>query len=165
MEPSLDNLSALTITLLNKITSTSNIDSNDVIEQLYDSCIESKYTKIVRHKKITLTTHRLQEIHADLWGPHNPPLLSKKIYVGLFLSEFTCKLWIFLYWSKDKFFDVFKLSLPRTEICEEKLRYLQSDGRGEFISASLKNFCNEKSIIIGYVASYMHEKNGIAERC
>lgn len=32
LEPSLDNPSALITTLLNKITSTSNTDSNDVIE-------------------------------------------------------------------------------------------------------------------------------------
>lgn len=59
LEPCSDNFSAFTTTLLNKITNTSSIDLNDNIEQLYDSCIKSKHTKIVRHKKMTLITCRL----------------------------------------------------------------------------------------------------------
>lgn len=39
------------------------------------------------------------------------------------------------------------------------------DGGGEFISAALKSFCEDRSITIGYAAPYMHEENGIAERC
>lgn len=30
---------------------------------------------------------------------------------------------------------------------------------------ALKNFCNERSIIIGYAAPYIHEKNKIAKQC
>ena len=112
-----------------------------------------------------LTTRKLQKIHADLWGPHNPPLLSGRIYVSLLLDEFTCKSWVLLFRSKNKFFDTFKLWLLRTKACGEKLGYLQTDGGGKFISAALKSFCNEKGIIIGYAAPYMHKENGIIERC
>lgn len=53
-----------------KITSNSD-DSFDnfqgtKIKQLYESYIKSKYTKIVRHKKMTPIIFKLQEIHADL---------------------------------------------------------------------------------------------------
>lgn len=140
LEPSPDNSPALMITLLNKITSTSSIDLNDDIKQLCDPCIENKYTKIVRHKKITLTTRRLQKIHADLWGLHDPSTLSGKIYVGLLLDEFSRKSWVLLLWSKDKFFDAFKLCLPRAKVYGEKLGCLQTDGGEEFISAVLKSF-------------------------
>ena len=124
LEPCLNNPPALTTTLLNKTINTSSIDLDDDVEQLCDHCIESKHTKIVRHKKMTLTTRKLQEIHADLWGPHNRLLLSGKIYVGLLLDEFTCKSWVLLLRSKDKFFDAFKLWLPRAKACGEKLGYL-----------------------------------------
>lgn len=46
--------------LLNKITSSTNIkigDSN--VEQLYNPYIKSKYTKIVRHKKIIPTIQKV----------------------------------------------------------------------------------------------------------
>lgn len=114
---------------------------------------------------MTPTIRKLQEIHVDLWGPYDPPLLSGRTYVGLLLDEFTQKSWVLFLRSKDKFFDAFKLWLPRAEACGEKLGCLRMDGGGEFISATLKSFCEDRNITIGYAAPYMHEENGIAERC
>ena len=91
LEPCLNNPPVLTTTLLNKITSTSNFNLDNNVKQLCDPYIESKHTKIVRHKKMTLTTRKLQEIYADLWGPHDLPLLSGNIYVSLLLDELTHK--------------------------------------------------------------------------
>lgn len=53
------------IMLLNKVTST-NTDFDHSVEQLCNPCIENKYIKIVKHKKITPTTYKLKEIYADL---------------------------------------------------------------------------------------------------
>ena len=150
--------------LLNKVTITStNLDYS--VEQLCNPCIENKHTKIVRHKKMTPTTRKLKEIHADLWRPYDPLSLSEKIYIGLLLDEFIRKSWILPLRSKNEFFDVFKLWLLRAEACGEKLRSLQTDVGGEFISATLKSFCKERSITIGYATPYMHEENEIAKRC
>lgn len=113
--------------LLSKIVST-DTDSDHSVEQLYNPCIESKHTKIVRHKKMTLTTHKLEEIHADLCKLHDPSLLSERTHIDLLLNEFIYKLWILSFQSKDGFFDVFKLWLSRAEACGKKLRYLQTDG-------------------------------------
>lgn len=82
----------------------------------------------------------------------------------MFLDEYSRKSWILLFQSKDEFFDAFKLLLPRAETSGEKLGCLQIDDGGEFISAALKGFCDERSITIGYAAPYIHEENGIAER-
>lgn len=112
---------------------------------------------------MTLTTRRLQEIHADLWGSHDLPLLSRRIYVDMLFDEFTRKSCVLLLRSKDEFFGDFKLWFLRTKLFGEKLRYLQTDGGEEFTSVSLKSFCNGKNIPIGYTASYMHKKNIIAE--
>lgn len=84
------------------------MDFNNFIKQLYNFCIESKYTKVVKYKKMNLTIEKLQKIYTNLWGPHNPSSLSRKTYVGLFLDKFTRKLWILLFQSKNKFFDAFK---------------------------------------------------------
>ena len=165
-EPSLDRIDILftpTTTLLNKMTSTTNHDNS--VKQLCDPCIESKHTKIVRHKKMTPTTRTLQEIHVDLWGPHNPPLLSERMYVGLLLDEITRKSWVPHLRSKDEFFDAFKLWPPYAEACGEKLGCLQTDGGGKFISAVFKSFCKDRNITISYATTYIHEENEIAERC
>ena len=135
----------------------------DGVEELYEIYIKSKHTRIVKSKRMTPTTRRLQEIHANLWRPHEPASISGKNYVALLLDEFTCKSCIILLRSKDEFFDQFKLWLPRAEACGNKLDCLRTDGGGEFISAALQSFCEERGIKIGYAVSYIYEENGIAE--
>lgn len=138
---------------------------NDNVEKLCDPCIESKHTKIIGYKKKTLTTRKLQEIYADLWELYNLLLLLEKIYIGLLFDKFTCKSWVLLLQSKEKFFDAFKLWLLQAKVYREKLGYLQADGRKKFVNAVLKSFCNKKGIMISYAAPYMHEENEIAEQC
>lgn len=53
----------------------------DDIKDLYNLCIESKHSKVVRHKKMTPITLKFLQIHPNLWKPHNLLLLSGKIYV------------------------------------------------------------------------------------
>lgn len=107
---------------------------------------------------MTPKTWNLQEIHADLWGPHNSPYLSGRNYVALLLDKYTRKSWILFLRLKDEFFDVFKLWLPRAKSSRYKLSCLQIDGCGEFISSALKDFCSEKGINTKYVGPYMHKK-------
>ena len=82
-----------------------NIDS---VEKLYEACIESKDTRNIKSKKITPPAKKLQEIHVNLWGRHNPTFISDKNYIVLLVDEFTRKSWIILLRSKDQFFDLFK---------------------------------------------------------
>ena len=64
------------------------MDINNEIE-LCNICVESKHIKIVKSKRMTSTTRRLQEIHTDLWRLHNPPSLSRRNYIALFLNKYT----------------------------------------------------------------------------
>ena len=77
--------------LLNKITNIGNINPNNIFELLCDLYIKNKNIKIVKYKKMTLITYRLQEIDINLYKPHNLSLLLKKTYVSLFFNEFICK--------------------------------------------------------------------------
>ena len=135
----------------------------DGVEELCEACIESKHTRIVKSKRMTPTTKRLQEMNANLWGLYDPASILGKNYVALLLDEFTCKLWIILLKNKDKFFNTFKFWLPRAKVCGDKLNCLQTDGGGEFISIVLQSFCKERRIKIRYAAPYMHKENEIAE--
>ena len=82
------------------------------IEDLCDTCIESKHIRIIKHKAMTATVRTLEEIYADLWGPHDPSSISGKSYVGLLLDEYKRMSWVLLLRSKDEFFDAFKQWLP-----------------------------------------------------
>lgn len=42
-------------TMLNKVISISSIDSNNLIKQLCNLCIENKYTKVIKYIKMNLT--------------------------------------------------------------------------------------------------------------
>lgn len=70
-----------TPTLLNKI-----IES---IEDFCDTCIESKHTRIIKYKAMTPIIQKLEKIHANFWGLHNPSSILRKSYIGLLLDKYT----------------------------------------------------------------------------
>ena len=78
-----------TMLLIKVINTGINLDHS--VKQLCNFCIKSKHTKIVKHKKMTLTTRKLKEIYTNFWGPYDQFLLLGKTYVGLFFDEFTHK--------------------------------------------------------------------------
>ena len=111
------------------------------IEELYEACIKSKYTRIVSLKKMTVKTRKLQEVHAHLWGPHKSTFISGKNYMAVLLNKFTRKSRILILRNKNEFFDIFKLWLPRAKVSGSRLDCLQNDGGGKFINAILQSFC------------------------
>lgn len=114
---------------------------------------------------MTPTTTKLEEVHADLWGPHDPPSQSGSVYVAILMCKHTRKTWTLYLWGKDDFVDAFQAWLPRVEVesgCSMKV--LRADGGGEFISVKLGLYCEKQGIAIRYTAPYVHEENGMAER-
>lgn len=54
-----------------------NFDNPDNLDKLCTPCVGSKSTQVVRqNKSMTVTTSKLEEVHADLWGLHDPPSRS-----------------------------------------------------------------------------------------
>lgn len=45
------------------------------VVELCEVCFKSKHTRIVKSKKMTPTTRRLQDVHANLWGLHEPAFI------------------------------------------------------------------------------------------
>lgn len=71
-------------------TSTINPD----LKKLCTTCIASKSTRTVkRHKSMTPANEKLEEVHADLWGPHDPPSRSGNAYAAILICEYTQKTW------------------------------------------------------------------------
>lgn len=71
------------------------------MENLSNIYIKNKHTRIIKHKEMTLTVQKLEEIHANLWGSYDPLSILKKSYVGLLLVEYMQKSWVLLLKSKD----------------------------------------------------------------
>lgn len=148
----------------------SEASARTIIDNDFDSlcspCVASKQTCVViRSKPMTKVEGKLDEVHVDLWGPHHPASLSGKTYAAILLDAKTRKTWVIYLRSKDEFIDAFQVWLPKVENeCNRSMKALCADGGGEFISAKLKDICDKKGISIKYVAPYMHEENGLAER-
>lgn len=143
-----------------------------------EPCVVSKQTRIVGHKPMTPTTRRLERVHSDLWGPHDPPSLGGNRYAVVLIDDFTRKTWTIGVQSKDKFFSVFKtwktaittetnLRISQLAINAEtnlKISKLRVDGGGEYISTLLQEHCEEEGISVEYTAPYTPEHNAISER-
>ncbi len=148
------------------IVSQAKTDDADILDKLCTPCVGSKSTRVVRRdKSMTATSNKLEEVHADLWGPHDPPSQSGSTYAAILMCEHTRKTWNLYLRGKDDFVDAFQTWLPRVEAESScSMKVLRADGGGEFISIKLKSFCEKRGIVIKYAAPYVHEENRFAER-
>ena len=144
----------------------SSIDNNNVLDKLCTPYVGSKSTRVVRRNKSMIpTTSKLEEVHADLWGPHDPSSQSGSIYAIILMCKHTQKTWTLYLQEKDDFIDAFQAWLPWAEAesgCSMKI--FGADGEEEFISHKLRTFCDKRGILIKYTAPYVYEKNRLAER-
>lgn len=102
---------ALQTSALDPTLETSAIDPD--FKKLCITCVVRKSTRTVkRHKSMTLANEKLEEVHADLWGPYNPPSQSGNTYAAILMCEHTRKTWTLYLRTKDEFVDVFQVWLP-----------------------------------------------------
>ena len=138
---------------------------SDIFDKLCTPCIGSKLIRVVqRNKSMTPTIDKLEKVHADLWGPHDPPSQPGSTYAAILICEYTRKTWTLYLQRKNNFIDAFQAWLPQVEAesgCSMKI--LRTDGRGELISHKLRTFCEKRGILIKYVAPYVHKENRLAE--
>ncbi len=114
---------------------------------------------------MTPTKEKLEEVHADLWGPHHSASRSGNTYAAILMCKHSRKTWILYLRTKDEFVDAFKIWLLRVETQSNcKMGAIRADRGGEFVSIKLRNFCKERGIQIRYATPYLHEENGLAER-
>lgn len=95
-----------------EVTATANqtiaTDDSDVLDKLCTPCVGSKSTRVIRrNKSMTTTTSKLEEVHADLWGPHDPPSQSGSFYSTILMCKHTRKTWTLYLSGKDDFIDAF----------------------------------------------------------
>lgn len=83
--------------------------TKDTLNKLYETCVRSKSTRVIRcNKSITATTDKLEEVHANLLGPHNPPSQQGSTYAAILICEHTRKTWTLYLQGKDNFVDAFQ---------------------------------------------------------
>lgn len=114
---------------------------------------------------MTPAEKKLEEVHVNLWEPHNPPSFFGNIYAIKLMYEKTRELWVLYLQSKDKFIDTIQIWLLKIGNKSSQLMKTLCVDRGEeFISIKLKDFCNKKGIALKYMIYYIYKENCLAER-
>ena len=112
------------------------------------------------------TTKRiLEQLHSDLWGPHNPESLGGSLYAGILVDNYSKKSWVKFLKMKDEFYDWFTCMVLKLErLTDEELAHLHVNGGGEYISHALLHWCKTKGISIEHSAPYTPEHNSVSKQ-
>lgn len=106
-EEPLTMLSGMKVTPTTVVCQTK-IKDPDILDKLCTPYIRNKSTRVVkRNKSMTATSNKLEEIHANLWGPHDLPSQSRSTYIAILMCEYMRKTWTLYLQGKDDFVDVF----------------------------------------------------------
>jgi transposase InsO family protein len=110
-------------------------------------CTLGKYTKSSFHDRDSRAEAILERVHSDVCGPFSTASTAKHRYYVIFVDDYSRKCWIFFMQKKDQTF---------TKFCEfkalvekesgKKVKALQSDNGGEYVSNEFKNFCAAEGI-------------------
>lgn len=65
-------------------------NDGNILDKLCILCVENKSIQVVKkNKNMTPITSKLEEVHLDLWGPHNLPSQSGSSYAAILMCEYT----------------------------------------------------------------------------
>jgi hypothetical protein len=146
--------------LLGNKNSTSN---NDIVDCASCKLGKSKTLPFPLHK--TRTTKPFELLHIDVWGI--APVISHKHYryFVTFIDDFTHFTWVYFLRSKSEVFSVFKalLALVETQF-SAKIKILQSDSDGEYMSNEFQFFLQSHGIISQHSCPFTSQQNSVAER-
>ena len=110
----------------------------------------------------SVSTHPLELIASDVWGPA-PISMGQYTYYVSFIDDFSKFTWIYLIKKKSDVLQVFQEFQQMVERkFERKIKTVQSDWGGEY--EKLHSFFRRIGIIHHVSCPHAHQQNGIAER-
>lgn len=108
---------------------------------------------------------KLEKMHINLQNPYNSLSFSDSTYVLILACKKLQKTWVLYLQLKNKFVDVFQISLFKVENKSKcSLKTFCTNGEGEFISIKLGVFYKNREIALKYAVLYIYEENGLAEK-
>ena len=129
------------------------------------NCAIGKLAKTKFPKGSQRQTKPLDIIHMDLCGPMEVPTPSNYRYFMVLVDDATRYTHVSLLKRKEEAFEQFKLFKVRAEnFLSRKIKAIQSDGGGEFISNEFIQYCAKNGIQRRITNAHTPEQNGVAER-
>lgn len=113
----------------------------------------------------TRSTWKLEGLHSDVCGPLEAKSLGGNLYFVSFIDDYTRMMWLYLVKKKSEVFSVLKEIKKLIENQSGKtIKFLRTDGDGEYTSLEFRKFCKEEGIVHEVIAPYTPQHNGIVER-
>ena len=130
-----------------------------------DSCMKSKFTRLPFPTSMTKTNACFELIHCDIWGKYRTPSFTKANYFLTIVDDYSRTVWVYLLRHKHEastcimhFYEMVKTQF------EKKIKRIRCDNGGEFISNRMMNFYEERGIMLETTCPHTPQQNGIVER-
>jgi transposase InsO family protein len=126
-------------------------------------------SKQTRKPFMTTTLQRattsLEVLYSDVCGPIEVPTIGGKKYFVSFIDEFSKKMWVYSLDKKSEVLTVFeKFKRLVEKESGHSIKFLRTDGGGEYSSVELKMFCETRGISHEITPPYTPQHNGLAKR-
>src|SRR3954463_5372690 len=116
-------------------------------------------------KTIMTTTHPLELLHMDLFGPPKYSSFGGNCYGLVIVDDFSCYTWVHFLTFKSKTQAVFKRFAKRVmNNYSQKIKHIRSDNGTEFKNTGVQEFLDETGITHEFSAPYTPQQNGVIER-
>jgi hypothetical protein len=135
------------------------------LHHICEACIKGKHQRTSFPKDgATRASQLLEIVHTDVCGPMRTTSHGGARYILTFIDDPSRKTHVYLLKAKGEGFEKFKQykALVEKEI-GHKIKVLQSDNGGEFVSKKFDTFLAECGIQRQTSAPYSPQQNGVAE--
>ena len=129
------------------------------------ACVEGKKVRDKFPVGEIKTKEKLEMIHSDVRGPMQTTSFGGSVYLVTFIDDYSRFVKVYCIRTKDQVFQKFReFEALVTNETGLKIKVLRTDGGGEYVSATFKNFLKQKGIRHEISAPYSPQQNGVAER-
>jgi hypothetical protein len=126
-----------------------------------DACQQAKSHQLPYPKSSSVSSHPLELIFSDIWGPAPSSVGNYKYYVS-FIDDFSKITWIYLLKFKSEVFQKFNEFQTLVErLFNRKIITVQTDWGGEY--EKLNSFFRKTGISHHVSCRHAHQQNGSAE--
>lgn len=151
---------------LNKLASKSCISMSSSLNNSFcNGCGLSKNSKLPFTSVPCHTSHPLELLHTDVWGPAFITFVNQFRYYVIFADDFTKYCWFYPLQSKSNVFPTFvKFKNLVENLLLTKIVALKSDFGGEYLSTQFSNFIVANGISHQLSCPHTPQQNSCVER-
>ena len=143
-------------------TGISGIDGE--LDQVCEGCIKGKMHRVYDKEATNKSTTPGERICTDLQGPMQTTGTAGARYSMNFVDEASGYCWLFFLRQKSSAYNAMESFLNMMENDGKRVRYLRSDGGGEYTSGQVQGLLRRKGIKHEVTNPYSPHQNGKAER-